>query len=106
MPVKTGAARLATPALVLVAVAGVGASFGFRTSPDVLRDVMVRWEFWLLEAVFVGVVATTALEARRLRVDRRLLKRAAGIGLAAAVLSAVVPPRTNRIYYDEHIYQG
>ncbi len=66
----------------------------------------MKWQFWALEAQFALLIAITIVEARRLPVRRATV--AAGCVLAAGVwlLTATLPPRTNRIYYDEHIYQG
>jgi len=101
-----GPLRSFLPRLVLLAVpAGLGL-IAIRLRPEVLRDVLQRSEFWVLEALFACVVVTTLTEARRLRIDRGLVLWAAAIGVAATLLTASVAPRTNRIFYDEQIYQG
>ena len=71
-----------------------------------LREFLVRWQFWGLEAMFAFVVVTTVLEIRRLGLDRFLVAGAIVLSIGATWLTATVPPRTNRIYYDEQIYQG
>src|SRR5687767_3734727 len=71
-----------------------------------IRIFLVEWQFWALEAQCAFLVVMTIVEARRLSIRRATV--AAGCVLAAGVwlLTATLPPRTNRIYYDEHIYQG
>src|SRR4029079_7563385 len=55
---------------------------------------------------FAFLLVTTALEVRRLRVRAATLAAAAVVAAGAWALTATAPPRTNRIYYDEQIYQG
>jgi hypothetical protein len=71
-----------------------------------LREFLMKWQFWALEAQVAFLVVMTIVEARRLPVRRATF--AAGCVVAAGVwlLTATLPPQTNRIYYDEHIYQG
>jgi hypothetical protein len=71
-----------------------------------LRAFLMRWQFWALEAQFVILVVTTLVESRRLRVRRSTVAAACCLAVGAWALSASVPPRTNRIFYDEQIYQG
>jgi 4-amino-4-deoxy-L-arabinose transferase-like glycosyltransferase len=96
----TGAAL----ALALVAI-----WIGF--TPDaVLKSRLARWQFWTLQLQFLAVVATSAHQLPR-------LMRGIGAGvhtwMAAAAccglcltLTAVVAPRTSRIFFDEQIYQS
>ena len=70
-----------------------------------LTRLLMSWQFWALEALFAAVVVSTCLEARRMRVDRRTLGAALALGAAAWLLTTTIPPRTNRIFYDEQIYQ-
>jgi len=70
------------------------------------RNVLVASQFWLLELLFAAVVVTTIGEAPRLAVRRRVALAGLVLGAAAWFLTATVPPRTSRIYYDEQIYQG
>jgi len=93
----------------MLGLLAVPAGLGFlalRLPPDVLREMLRRWEFWLLEALFACVAVTTLVEAKRLPITRRLALWAAVVGAAATLLTASVAPRTNRIFYDEQIYQG
>src|SRR5215212_7479382 len=71
-----------------------------------LRQFLVSWQFWLLELLFATVIITTFAEVPRLAVRRRVVLAGLILGGCAWVLSATVAPRTNRIYYDEQIYQG
>ena len=98
--------RVVLPAVVLLAVLVGLISIGLSLEPGLLQNRLQRWEFWMLEALFACVVATTFIEARRICVGRRMVLYAAGMGAAATLLTVSVAPRTNRIYYDEHIYQG
>lgn len=97
---------------------GVGAAWigalallGFwllTTSPPVLRAQLTVMQFWSLEvcvALSLGLGAWLARELSR----SLTTSDAVAIGLLASAALAVtllVPPRTNRIYYDEQIYQG
>lgn len=98
--------RLWLPVAVCVALTGVVISSALFTPPDILRAALQEWEFWWLEALFAALVASTTAAVRRLQVPRAVVALSVGMGLLAAGLSAIVAPRTNRIYYDEHIYQG
>jgi hypothetical protein len=75
-----------------------------------LRDQLRRSQFWVLEAQFVLLIALSVGNiggcVRLLRLSRRDY---IALGVAAAlvvVLAGFVAPLTNRIYYDEQIYQG
>ena len=75
-----------------------------------LRNLLIGWQFWALELQFVLVVVTTVIEMPRLL--RQLPRAGTTVAVALAVsffawtLATVVAPRTNRIYYDEQIYEG
>lgn len=78
------------------------------TSTGALREQLKVVQFWSLEicvllGLVVGVwtVATVRLEASR----RDLIWISATVGLALA-LTVLAAPRTNRIFYDEQIYQS
>lgn len=79
--------------------------------PDahVLAAWLARWQFWWLELLFLAFALTTlrALPSmlRAMRAGAAwwtLVLLISGGGLAAAY---VLPPVTNRIFYDEQIYQ-
>jgi hypothetical protein len=80
-------------------------------TPDFeLRDQLRRWQFWFLEAQFALLIIVTAVNlgpyVRSLNLSRNdYLWAASAVGLALS-LAGMVAPLTNRIYYDEQIYQG
>ena len=80
-------------------------------TPDfALRDQLRRWQFWFLEAQFALLVAVTAVNlgpyVRSVRLSRLdYMWVAAAMGLVL-LLAGIVAPLTNRIFYDEQIYQG
>ena len=80
------------------------------TSALQLREQLRHSQFWLLEAIFAALVAFTALNLpeclRTIRGRRGEYAAVLLLSLLAAGLAAGVAPRTNRIYYDEQIYQG
>jgi hypothetical protein len=72
-----------------------------------LRDALRVGQFWFLDGLFVALLVATAVAGRHLiraldTSDRRLLS---GLVCLAAAL-VLVAPRTNRIFYDEQIYQA
>jgi len=75
-----------------------------------LRNLLINSQFWALELQFVLVVGTSVIEMprllRQLPRARETLAAALAVGLLAWTLASFVAPRTNRIYYDEQIYQG
>jgi hypothetical protein len=90
-------------------VAGVTLVLWLGTTPiPQLREELQRWQFWSLEACLVALVSCGVVLARAIR--RELTRRdLAVMGAAAAfavVLTVFVAARTNRIYYDEQIYQS
>ncbi len=78
------------------------------TSNDLLREQLKSTQFWSLEAsVFLAVAIGAALARDLVRgLERRDLIRIAGLVALAAALTLFVAPRTNRIYFDEQIYQS
>jgi hypothetical protein len=74
-----------------------------------LRPWLMAWEFWILEALLAAFVVTTVLALprllRALGVTARWWSAVAGLAVVAAV-TVWAAPTTNRIYYDEHIYQN
>jgi hypothetical protein len=94
------AAWLAALAAVLVWV--------LRTPEVWLREELKILQFWSLEICVVlgiGLAAVLAREVLR-GLGRQDVARLLLLTLVAVVLTAYVAPRTNRIYYDEQIYQG
>jgi hypothetical protein len=100
------------PALAFawVAASGLLAFWILRTSPAELRDQLRHLQFWPLELTFLALIATTSLTLphlfRNLGVQARHYVAGAVIAVATFVLVLAVAPRTNRIFYDEQIYQG
>lgn len=74
----------------------------------VLRDQLVRWQFWSLELTAYSALLAGAYVFRDVmrRVPRRDAWRMLALAGVAVVLTLGVAPRTNRIYYDEQIYQS
>lgn len=66
-------------------------------------------QFWQLEALLAAVVCLTALEVpallRGVEASGRVWLGGLAAGMLAVALTAGLAPRTNRILYDEHIYQ-
>ena len=73
-----------------------------------LREQLRTLQFWSLEiCLALGVVLGAAVLAQlRRRLDRRDAWCLATLAAIALVLTLFVAPRTNRIYYDEQIYQS
>lgn len=78
------------------------------TSTGTLREELKVWQFWSLEiCVLLGVVVAIAtVAAARADFTRSDGLRIGGLAALAVALTLFVPPRTNRIFYDEQIYQG
>lgn len=79
-----------------------------RVPVPVVRQQLETLQFWSLEICVVVAVACGLRLARELAhgLDRRDLLAMAAVGTAALALTVLVAPRTNRIFYDEQIYQG
>jgi dolichyl-phosphate-mannose-protein mannosyltransferase len=96
--------------LAWLAAIGLLALWLSQTPNPLLREQLKRWQFWALEAQFVGLLALTAaclpalLRSTGLR--RAELAVPAIVSVACFILATWVAPRTNRIYYDEQIYQN
>jgi 4-amino-4-deoxy-L-arabinose transferase-like glycosyltransferase len=75
-----------------------------------LRDQLRRWQFWFLELQFAALLPLTAINVvkcvRRLGVSPRDYVAVAAAATLALLLAGWAAPLTNRIYYDEQIYQG
>lgn len=78
------------------------------TPQAVLRDQLAVLQFWSLEiCVFLGLALAAAVAADLRRAIER--RDAGGMAIAAALalgLTLLLAPRTNRIFYDEQIYQN
>jgi 4-amino-4-deoxy-L-arabinose transferase-like glycosyltransferase len=101
--------RIATVAAAWVMVLGSLIVWIARTPMTQLREQLRAAQFWSLEVcVALGIVLGVAV-ARELRRDfltsRDRLQIVGPVALAI-ILTVLVAPRTNRIYYDEQIYQS
>ena len=78
------------------------------SSTGALREALKVWQFRSLEvcALLAVAVAIAAVAAARRDFTRRDGLRMGGLAAVAVALVLFVAPRTNRIFYDEHIYQG
>ncbi len=92
------------------AVAAAIAVWLYFTPELRLRDELRAIQFWQLEALLVLLVAVSIAGMRALlgslAIARRELAPPLASSLLAAVLVFAVAPGTNRIYYDEQIYQS
>lgn len=96
---------------MMLVIGGVSLSVvAVMTDPVWLRARLMYAQFWFLEAQFVLVVVTSALNAPRLfrflELRRSVLGAVGCVSVVMLALVLLVAPRTNRIYFDEHIYQG
>jgi hypothetical protein len=96
--------------LLLAIVVVAGALWAGDADQLLIRQRLIAVQFWSLEIVFVLVVALTLHQlpalARAMPFRRHDWRAIAGCVVLAGLLSAWVAPRTNRIFYDEQIYQG
>jgi len=87
-----------------------GVAWLVRTPTSELREILRHWQFWSLEATALILFGLTWVVLPRfvasLHLERRDLILPLAASVLACVLAGLVAPRTNRIYYDEHIYQG
>ena len=96
-----------------VVVAGTIGSWIALSASRILVAQLVHLQFWTLELLFAFFLALTIAHARSLwRIATSQPAAHAGAvwclsaAVAALVLATMVAPRTNRIYYDEQIYQN
>src|SRR3954452_12933475 len=80
------------------------------TPIGVMRDHLRLWQFWSLELTFLALMALSLFCVPRLMKHLAISLADAWVPVAAASLSfgltTFVAPKTNRIYYDEQIYQS
>jgi hypothetical protein len=102
--------RSAWVAVALAWAVSVGAlaAWLLATSTGTLREHLKVGQFWSLElCLFLGVICGACILKRVLRgLDRADFIRMAILALVAVSLTLFVAPRTNRIFYDEQIYQS
>ena len=96
--------------MVSVWVVGLAAllTWVLGTPAPVLREQLKTLQFWSLETcVFLGLaVSTAALQGLPRLLERRDIFRITLLMALAFGLTVGLAPRTNRIYYDEQIYQN
>ena len=95
-------------ASVWVAVVAALLTWVLGTPPAALREQLKILQFWSLETcVFLGLAVSTAvLEDLRGLLDRRDILSMALLMALAVGLTVGLAPRTNRIFYDEQIYEN
>src|SRR3954451_22054120 len=105
-----GVIRRAWLPMTAWAIVAVGVAWLVRMPNAELRQALLGWQFWSLETTAIALVGLTSIACRPFVVSLHLQRRDLAMPLAASVLAVVlagtVAPRTNRIYFDEHIYQG
>jgi Dolichyl-phosphate-mannose-protein mannosyltransferase len=97
-------------ALALAWIAVIAALFFWLAATPIplLREQLKGAQFWSLELCVALAVALGAPLARSIwrQLHRRDVVSLAAVALFAIGLTLFVAPRTNRIYYDEQIYQS
>jgi hypothetical protein len=78
------------------------------TSTGTLREQLKVGQFWSLEVCLFLLAITGGLILKGVvrELDRTDLTRMAVLAMVAVSLTLFVAPRTNRIFYDEQIYQS
>lgn len=95
---------------IVVAVIG-GLTLASSTGNWQLRNLLARWTVLALQSAFILAIVFAVLAWRDLRqaladVSRRTWMALAVLLALGLVLVCLVAPRTNRIYFDEQIYQN
>ena len=107
---ERSSSRIAWGAVALGWVASVAVllSWLLTSSEGTLREQLKIAQFWSLEScVFLGLIAVVCVLDGLLReFDRTDFIRMGALAATAASLTLFVAPRTNRIFYDEQIYQS
>jgi hypothetical protein len=107
-----GTTRIIWVLIVIGWIAAIGTlAFWLRRTPDgELHDELKRLQFWALETQFFLLGCLSWLELPRFVRSLKLRGGDVAYPIAACALAFVlarwVAPETNRIYYDEQIYQG
>jgi hypothetical protein len=98
--IAVAAAWLGTLAVMLMWLSG--------TSTGDLREQLKAWQFWSLDACVLLAVFLCVYRFREVsrEFDASDRARMAVLAALAVGLTVFVAPRTNRIFYDEQIYQG
>jgi hypothetical protein len=105
-----GPSRSAWLPVALAWVTGIVALLAWLlgTSTGELRGQLQAWQFWSLESclVLALLLGGYAFKGVLGEIERTDVVRMAGLATLAVGLTVLVAPRTNRIFYDEHIYQS
>jgi hypothetical protein len=104
---RSGAHGRLLPAACAATIGVAGIWWMASTPAGELRELLRTGQFWFLDGLLAGVLGTTVVAARHLasRIESR--ERALfGAVVCTAALLVLIAPRTNRIFYDEHIYQA
>lgn len=95
------------PIVSLFAVIAGAAAWIALTPIPLLREELRVSEFWILEALSLAVIVTTVAGLRQIASAVSARDRVVLVSVCALAFALVlVAPRTNRIFYDEQIYQG
>jgi hypothetical protein len=95
------------PVIGTLAVAGRAAFWVVATPIPELQEQLRVSQFWVLEALGVALIVTTIAGLAQIRAAISRHDRYLAAGLCAVTFATVlIAPRTNRIFYDEQIYQG
>ena len=109
MSMRSSSERLWIPLAIawLVALAAM-AAWLLGTTTDLLREQLMAAQFWSLEACafLLLAIGPLLLKAMSAGLERSDLIRLGALMALAVALTLFVAPRTNRIYYDEQIYQS
>ena len=93
-----------------IAVAGGLTLWLSGSSTAELRDQLRRWQFWSLEAQFLLLLCLSLIAVPRVVASLKLKAHQHVFPVALSLLTFLLvtraAPETNRIYYDEHIYQA
>jgi Dolichyl-phosphate-mannose-protein mannosyltransferase len=95
-------------ALAWLLCAGALIAWLLGTSTGTLREHLRFAQFWSLELCLFCVVVAGGYVSKNLwrELDRTDLRRIGILAAVAIALTLFVAPRTNRIFYDEQIYQS
>lgn len=106
--VRTARRERISVSILWFAVLAILSGWLLTTSTGTLREQLKTLQFWSLEAcLFVWVVSGVYIIRGLAQAFRRIdAIRMAVLAAVALALTLFVAPRTNRIFYDEQIYQG
>jgi hypothetical protein len=95
------------PAGCAIAIAALAAWWMAITPQAQLRETLRVGQFWFLEGLFAVLLVATAIAGRHVMRMLNARDRWLFVGLVSLAAALVlIAPRTNRIFYDEQIYQA